>query len=231
MVPLLLEWDGRRISFGIQRVVNIGYSGRDRGLVERHVAELMAMGVPPPREVPVLYPLPSDRITMGDTIDVLDPCTSGEAEFVLFCTGSSVYVGVGSDHTDRRLERQNVLLSKLVCPNVVSRLVWRYEDVRDHWDSLELRSWVSRGAENRAMCQEGTLGELLPCGELLEIVRSRSSDGRLDGTVVFSGTIPLLTSAAAFGDGFEVQLADPVRRASLCCRYLIKQLTWLTRPD
>ncbi|WP_412759113.1 DUF2848 family protein [Neobacillus cucumis] len=49
-----------------------------------------------------------------------------------------LYVTVGSVHTDRNLENLNVPKSKQACPNIVSRKVWRFEDVKGHWNLLEL---------------------------------------------------------------------------------------------
>jgi hypothetical protein len=79
---------------------------------------------------------------------VLGEHTSGEAEAVLLVAGNDIWVAVGSDHTDRELDKVNIVASKQVCPKPVSAEVWRYADARERWDSLALRSWIgetSRG--------------------------------------------------------------------------------------
>jgi len=119
-------------SVAIERIANCGYTGRNEEEVRKHVEELAEEGVPAPETVPAVYPKPDHLITTADGIDVVSGKTSGEAEFVLFPQGSEVYVGVGSEHTDRELEGDDVLLSKTVCPNVVGDTVWRLSDVADH---------------------------------------------------------------------------------------------------
>ena len=218
---------GRPIRFEVQRIVNAGYTGRDRDAVERHIRELETHGVAAPTSIPALYPITSDRITIADSIEVIGHRTSGEAEAVLLCSGGTIYVGVGSDHTDRELERHDVQRSKQVCQNVLSPMVWMYEDVRDHWDALKISAWVSQG-EERILYQRGSLAQLVPCEELLRIVGGRTFDGVLDGVVIYSGTIPSLTGELVFGDRFEIELADPTNGEALTCRYEVKPIGWLT---
>ena len=50
-----------------------------------------------------------------------------------------VYVGVGSDHTDRKLEEWDIPRAKQICPNIIGPKVWALEDVAGHWDELTLR--------------------------------------------------------------------------------------------
>ena len=45
-------------------------------------------------------------------------------EYVLFVGEDDILVGVGSDHTDRVLERTSLAKSKQICKNVVSSRVW-----------------------------------------------------------------------------------------------------------
>ncbi len=134
--------------FPVRRVVNAGYVGRDQHAVRAHIEELAREGIPPPKQVPMLFPFLSAQLTTGDRIEVIGGDTSGEVEYVLLLHQGEVYVGVGSDHTDRALERDNLVKSKQVCANVLSREVWRYQDVQAHWDDLELRSWIRATAGN-----------------------------------------------------------------------------------
>jgi len=64
--------------------------------------------------------VPPERVTTAPSVRVRGSHTSGEVEFVLFKTGSGTLVTVGSDHTDRELEKSDVPLSKAVCPKVVA---------------------------------------------------------------------------------------------------------------
>lgn len=209
----------------VDRLVNCGWTGRDAAAVRAHVAELEAEGVTAPEETPAVYPKPRHLVTTGDGIEVASRRTSGEAEFVLLPTDDGVYVGVGSDHTDRDLEAADVELSKLVCPNVLGDRVWRLADAEDHWDRIALRSWTDRDGE-RIEYQAGTLGELRPPSDLLAFVRDRLT-APLAGTVVFSGSIGTLGGELVCGRGFEAELADPVLDRRLAVSYRVDPIDWL----
>jgi hypothetical protein len=93
------------LAFSVRRMVNAGYVGRDQEAVRKHIKELKREGIPSPDEVPALFPVASYLITMGGVLEVVEDATSGEAEFVLLVQEGQTYVGAGSDHTDRRLEK------------------------------------------------------------------------------------------------------------------------------
>ena len=212
-VPFTLETkEGRRgLDFLVRRMVNAGYSGRDQQEVRRHKEELRREGIPAPESTPTLYPVITDLLTLQEEIEVVGDRTSGEAEFVLLVGDEGCLVGVGSDHTDRELETVDITKAKQVCPNVMGPKVWSLDEVQDHWDALVLRSWVSEGGR-RTLYQEAALEALLPPRELMAFVRSRLMDGQLEGTVIFSGTVSILTPEIIYGDSFEVELEDPVLR-------------------
>jgi hypothetical protein len=154
--------------------------------------------------------------------------TSGEVEYVLLLHQGEVFVGVGSDHTDRALERDNLVKSKQVCANVLSREVWRYQDVRPHWDDLELRSWVWAKAEGpEVLYQEARLGAILSAEALMDLVRSRSRDWQDEGLVIFSGTIPLQGGQTIYGEAFRGELLDPRTGRRLSCAYRVERLDYL----
>ena len=67
-----------------------------------------------------------------------------------------IFVGCGSDHTDRKVEAYSVTVSKQMCDKPMASVLWELEDVIGHWDRMILRSWaVIDGA--RVLYQEGTL--------------------------------------------------------------------------
>jgi hypothetical protein len=137
-LELILQREGRRapVRFEVCRVINAGFTGRDQDAVRRHVEELRSHGVPCPDRTPALYPKFAPLITKAAEIEVLGPHTSGEAEFVLLVAPDRVFVGAGSDHTDRELEKTTIEKAKLLCPNVLSVEVWDLADVREGWDDL-----------------------------------------------------------------------------------------------
>ena len=214
------------LSFSVKRMVNAGYVGRDREAVRRHIEELKKEGVPVPEETPTLYPVASYLVTTGDLLEVVEESTSGEAEFVLLLEDGKIYVGAGSDHTDRKLEAASIIKSKQICPNVLSSVVWPYEEVKEAWDDLILRSWIEKGSQ-RILYQETKLSAIMSAEDILSFVRSKLKDEDLNGMVIYSGTVPSLSGEIIYGEGFEVELHNPQTSDSLRCKYQVRLLDYL----
>jgi hypothetical protein len=230
ILALTLETEGRSVplNFPVRRMVNAGYVGRDQATVRAHIEEMRHLGIPAPASVPVLFSLTSDNVTTADQIEVIGPGTSGEVEYVLLLHEDEVFVGVGSDHTDRALEGASICKSKQVCKNVVSSRVWRYREVKGGWDDLVLTSWV-RSPETglEVVYQQGPLSTILSADELLGLVRSRIKDERSEGLVIFSGTLPLVAGTIVYGTEFRCALFDPLTGRSLSCAYRAVPLGYL----
>ncbi len=124
----------------IHSLVVAGWTGRDVAALEKHIRELEAIGVKRPKSTPIFYRNAASLLTTADTIEVLGENSSGEIEFVIHAIGDELFVGLGSDHTDRQAETINVSLSKQMCAKPVSRTIWKLQDVAAHWDRLMLRS-------------------------------------------------------------------------------------------
>ncbi|MDI6754985.1 MAG: DUF2848 family protein [Thermodesulfobacteriota bacterium] len=213
--------------FKMRRMVNSGYTGRDQEKIKKHIAELEKEGVPAPASTPTAYEVISQGITFDTEIEVVGEKTSGEAEFVLLCSGNEVYVGVGSDHTDRELESVSIIKSKQVCPNILSRQVWNLKEVRKNWDTMILRSWVKNERGEKVLYQEAPLSALMSPEDLMKFVQNSLDDGNLDGVVIFSGTIPILTEKIHYSGYFEVELDDPATARRIQCAYAVKVLDYL----
>ena len=97
-----LELEGRSID--IDDLVIAGWTGRDVDALHHHIEELKAIGVQPPSKVPLYYRAGAALLTQADRIQVVGDDTSGEAEPVLVGTPDRLWVTVGADHTDRKLE-------------------------------------------------------------------------------------------------------------------------------
>ena len=182
MVKFELEATGREVDFVPRRIVIAGYTGRNQEEVRAHIKELAAQGVPAPAEIPAIFRATLDRLTTDSEIEVLGGHTSGEAEAVLLVDGNDIWVAIGSDHTDRELEKVKIESAKQACPKPVSAQVWRYGDVRERWDNLVLRSWVGESGRDR-LYQEGRMSALLAPEDLLAMLRRRL--GKLvDGAIL-----------------------------------------------
>lgn len=217
--------DNETKTLEIERLLNCGYTGRDEAAVQAHIDELAEEGITSPDEFPTLYPKPNHLLSQIDGIEVLGEHTSGEAEFVLFPTPETTYVGVGSDHTDREVEREDIPLAKTICPNLVGEGLWRLRDVEDHWDELVLRSWVTSDGE-RIAYQNATVDAIRTPEDLL-LIAKENARAPIEGMAIYSGSVATSTDEFVFGERFEVELYDPVLDRSLTCAYNVEPISWL----
>jgi 2-keto-4-pentenoate hydratase/2-oxohepta-3-ene-1,7-dioic acid hydratase in catechol pathway len=216
------------LRFTIRRMINAGYVGRNRSAVMAHIEELRREGIPPPPSVPLVFPVMSHNITTSNRIEVVSSKTSGEAEYVLLIGGGKIYVGVGSDHTDRELEKASIVQSKQVCQNIVSSAVWDYGDVQSTWDDFILRSWVKEeGSEGEVLYQSAALSSIIHPEELMKFVQSRVTGGIGEGTVIFSGTVPVVADRMIYGGHFRCELTSPRSGRSLGCGYQVHVLDYV----
>ena len=194
------------LTLAIDQAVIAGWTGRDPVARDKHIAELEAIGIARPASTPIYYRVAARRLTTVDRIEVSGAESSGEVEFVLIGWQGRTFVGVGSDHTDRKVEAYSVTVSKQMCDKPLAPVLWELEEVADHWDRMILRSfaWID-GA--RVLYQEGTLDGMLPVKDL--IARGFGGRGLPDGCAMFGGTF-----AAKGGirpaSRFEFELEDPV---------------------
>ena len=98
-----------------------------------------------------------------------------------------VLVGLGSDHTDREVETYGITVSKQMCDKPVASMLWDYAEVRDHWDRLQLRSWIMENG-TETIYQDGGVAAMLHPDVLM--AAARESDGFEDGTAMLCGTLP-----------------------------------------
>lgn len=226
MLELIVDGDGtEKLTFEVRKMINAGFTGRDPSEVQKHIDELRKCGVTTSQEIPAFYPMLPDRITTSERIEVLpDSKTSGEVEYVLLLDGDNIYVTVGSDHTDRELEKYSILMSKRIYFNVIASKVWRYEDVKGHWDGLIVRAWVEKDGQ-RQLYQEGKLEQLIRPEELIEKVRARVT-GDLRGAVIYSGTLPTISGRLCFSPRFEMELVDKHVGRAIRHAYSVEPIAW-----
>lgn len=191
-----------------------GYTGSDAEQVLAHIEELAAIGVKAPAEVPMVYPVDWSLLTTTPSIFVAGADTSGEAEPVFVRHRGAWYLGVGSDHTDRELERESVHESKKACPKPMSGTVIKLDvdptagGFDAAWETIGLTSSVD-GIDY----QRGTLAairgpsDLLPC-VLKAVLKAVGPD---DDLVVFCGTVPIIDGHFRPGRQFDCRLSMPGR--------------------
>lgn len=211
----------------VRRLVIAGWTGRDAAALEAHIAELQALGVLRPTRTPIFYEIAAAQLTCADAIQVVGAETSGEVECVYLQQPDGVWIGVGSDHTDRRLETTGVTLSKQVCPKPVAPAFWPLDDVADHFDALILRSWATIAGERR-LYQEGAVTAMRPPHELAALW---TGSGDLpQGSAMFGGTLAV-AGGLRFASRFEVELHDPRLNRTLIHAYDIAVLEPQGQPS
>ncbi|MCB1362624.1 MAG: DUF2848 domain-containing protein [Rhodobacteraceae bacterium] len=197
----------RRVEVAIDNLVIAGWTGRDPAAVEHHIAELEALGVARPKRTPMFYRVSNHLLTHAPHIQLMGGESSGEAEIVLLDLEDGLWVGVGSDHTDRAAEVHGVTLSKQMCAKPMARDLWPYDEVSPHWDQLVVRSHAWKDGKRR-LYQEGRAGELRTPGSLLDALAREG--GRRPGTLaLFLGTFAAIGGVES-ADRFDFELEDPV---------------------
>jgi hypothetical protein len=204
----------------VQQLVIAGWTGRDVAALEKHIRELEAIGVKRPKTTPIFYRAAASLLTTDDSIEVLGDHSSGEVECVAYSFEDGVFVGVGSDHTDRKAEAVGVSLSKQMCAKPVSRDIWRWEEVAPHWDALMLRSCVVVNGERR-LYQEGSVTAMRPLPELFRLYAGREQLPA--GTAMFCGTLAVHGGIAP-AETFEMELNDPVLQRKITHSYRVRTL-------
>lgn len=217
MTELILSLDGHTTTVDVHTAIVAGWTGRDAAAVEEHIAELEALGVTRPSSTPIFYRVSATRLTTEAEIEST-PSSSGEAEAVLLAHDGRLWVGTGSDHTDRDLESYSVAASKQLCEKPMAHQLWPYDEVAPHWDSMILRSWITTDG-SETLYQQGDLKALLPAQDLL----ARAEPQLKDGTVMFCGTLPAIGGVRP-ADRFRYELTDPVHGRTIAGQYAVRSL-------
>ncbi|MDX6261581.1 MAG: hypothetical protein QOH84_3269 [Kribbellaceae bacterium] len=198
--------DGSERQIDVRYALNAGYAGRDTQQVQHHVDELAELGVPAPKRIPTLYPLSASLVSRPDVVQVAHARTSGEAEWALIVGDGpdDLLLTVACDHTDRALEVHGVAWSKQTAPDVLGDVAWPLNAIEGELDQFTLKAWVRHG-DTEQLIQDGTLAQLLPPSYWVKEL----GDRLVPGTVLLSGTIPMIAGVDQFADAWRVELTDP----------------------
>ena len=222
ILPILLDdpiGGIRQHNVSVDHAVIAGWTGRDPASVEAHIRELEALGVKRPATTPIFYRVSASRLTTHDSIEVMGVASSGEVEFVLLQYRGRLWVGTGSDHTDREVEAYGVTVSKQMCEKPVAAEFWSFDDVGAHWDRLLLRSHATIGGK-RTLYQEGSVAAMRHPEDLIE---RYAKGGLAEGTLMFCGTLGVHGGVRP-AERFEFELEDPVRGRKIHHAYSVISL-------
>jgi hypothetical protein len=205
------------VAVATSRLVIAGWTGRNAEAMEKHIRELEALGVARPKATPIFYRVAAALLTQAPAIQVSGPHSSGEVEFVVFALADGLWLGLGSDHTDRKAETVNVSLSKQACAKPVAPVLWRLDEVTPHWDRLVLRSWAV-DAGTAAPYQEGPVTTMRDPEDLIG-----RHGGLPPGSAMFCGTLAVKGGIRP-AERFRMELEDPVLGRKLHHEYAIEVL-------
>lgn len=200
----------------------IGYAGRNLEKTMEHIKELEEqLGVPAPKKIPTIFQMSNQNLTQDEDLFFVGADSCGEVEYIIITQGEKLYIGLGSDHTDRKLEAASVPKAKQVAVKPIAYDVWEYEDVKDHWDGIILRSYQMVNGEEIPY-QDGTLADILPVEFLLNELNERIGD--VSHAVIFSGTVPLM-NGFKYGDTFRFEMIDTVLDRKIEHKYNVQVIT------
>ncbi|MBS9717073.1 DUF2848 domain-containing protein [Pseudohalocynthiibacter aestuariivivens] len=188
-----------------------GWTGRNKDAVQHHIDELAAIGVSPPSKVPLYYRVSNTLLTAQTKINVLGEKTSGEAEPMLVQSHGKIWLGLGSDHTDRQLEVTSVAASKQACQKPCATILWDFGALSQHLDKIEIRSWIWENSDWQ-LYQDGRLAQLIP----LETLREDAD--MPDNSAMLCGTFSAINSVRS-AKRFRAVMHDPILDRSIQFEY------------
>lgn len=200
----------------LDKLLVIGFAGKDVEKTMEHIRELEAEGIKCPKSVPVVYQCSKALLTTDNNIDVIADKTSGEVEYLILVRDGKYYIGIGSDHTDRKLEAASIHKSKQVCLKPYAKDFWMYDEIKDHFDEIKLvSSQIIDGKE--VEYQSGFTNDLLPLDRIIAEVEKETST---NNSLIYTGTVPL-KEGFKFGDKFICKLIDEKLKKELVLTYNI----------
>lgn len=222
--PLTLDVDGASQTIRIGSVAGARFSSRDVAATRRALDEQIGKDgylCGATKTNPSLFQIGRYLLTQASEFEVQGPLTGGEAEVVaILLEDGEVLVSVGSDQCDRELDMLFPDKPKQMCPHPIATAAWRYAQVREHWDQLQITSDVLIDG-HAIRLQDSTLSALVD----LEYLLSMDAVKRLPRPAfLYGGACPFLERAAeqaaelglpesvghGTGDGFVARLHDPV---------------------
>lgn len=213
---MIFDTGNTQISTDINKLTVAGWTARDKQAIQEHIDELAELGVKPPSSVPLYYSASPLLLTQKCHIDVLGGYSSGEIEPVVIQADNQLWLGIGSDHTDRDLEAFSVAHSKQVCPKPISCELWAFDEVEPHLDKLQLRSWIDEGS-GWVLYQQGDLSMITPLQTLIDEVNL------VENSALFCGTLPAIGEVRT-SSRFKMALFDPVLDRTIEHQYLLTTL-------
>lgn len=172
----------------INQLIIAGWTGRDKAAMEKHMVELEELGIKRPASTPVFYRTSASLLTTASHMQVPGQDSSGEVEFILINIDGKLWVGVASDHTDRKVEAYNITVSKQMCAKPMASTLWPYDEVKDDWDKLGIASDISEN-DTKVSYQSGTVAAMLSVSDLIKAYEEETGNSFGPGDAMMGGTL------------------------------------------
>lgn len=216
----------RTETFEIRRMYNLGSATRDPDTAVAHQQEVAKSGIHIAFDVPAprIYPISLQALTTDDELFVQTDRTSGEVEIVVL-VADRIYVGVGSDHTDRALETVSIPGSKQACANHLVPVFWPYDAIRDTWDECVLKAWV-----DGRLYQDVSVSAFIAPEDIVALVRERVEGVPERDFLIYCGTIVSVDKALGYGTDWAYALEAPGREP-IEGRYRVTDILAEVKPE
>ena len=151
-------------------------------------------------------PVPIDRLTTDNEIQVAGVGYVPDAFLALIGAGAGMLLSIASNHGE-----PDGPTNRLACAKPLCRHAWRLSDVANHLSDLVLSTALIHGIDT-LMLQEGSVGECLDInfGEVSA------------GAAVLCSGMP--SAGPVSGNYFQIALTDPVRERGLQFQYCAREI-------
>ena len=163
-------------------------------------------------KTPSVSRITNDRLTTAPEIQVLGGDTIAHAAILLIAASAGMLIGIASNH--KYIDHGDPqLFSK-----PISRQVWRFQHVADHWEYLLIQLSCGTGE----MIQNGKLAEFAPIDEIIPLISSGQSSLQ-QGTAVLCVGLPILKSSKP-SSSYSLKLFDQEKDQMLELDYKVSQI-------
>ena len=163
-------------------------------------------------KAPSVSRITNDRLTTAPEIQVLGGDTIAQAAIVLIAASAGMLIGIASNHKCIHQEDPQLF------SNPISRQVWRFQHVADHWEYLSIQLSCGTGE----MIQNGKLAEFAPIDEIIPLISSDQSSLQ-QGTAVLCVGLPILKNSKP-SSSYSLKLFDQEKDQILELDYQVSQI-------
>jgi hypothetical protein len=113
---------------------------------------------------------------------------------------------VVSDQTELQFEIYSIPRSKQLCPKIIGSEVFQFDEVSPYWDDIVLTCETKQDSGPWQVYQSELLRAVLHPDELIE----KCFEGEPSlGSILMSGTIPIVDGVTRFADQYRLSLEVP----------------------